>query len=68
MNAIDAPKAKDPNNEEDVPHAALPDEDDEANDPDITYWKSSMKPIKLLYEHYGEIHAVDRFGSRGQRR
>lgn len=55
IKAIDPPK-KDANNEEHVPPPAVPDEDSD-DDEEVDYWESTMRPVKLLYDHY-EKHRV----------
>ena len=58
MNALDAAQ-KDPNKQEAVPDPTVaPNEDNEDDDQDVTYWESTLKPIKLLYDHYRKNREV----------
>ena len=67
-NAVDAPKAKDtkgketeandPDNQDQVPDTVVSDEEDEAFVEDVGPWESTLKHIRLLYQHYQEKGVV----------
>ena len=57
-NAIDAPKAKEAKDQDQVPDTVVSDEEDEAFVKDVGPWESNLKHIRLLYQHYQEKGVV----------